>query len=61
MIEAAHSCSDRESHKAIVEAIVDCASKAGQHSVSIHNGNFFIAETPEQTRRFKESLAQVPC
>ena len=45
VIEVAHNCTDKETLKQLVDAITDYAEKTKQHSVSIHNGTFYIAET----------------
>ncbi len=59
VLEVAHSCSDKDTLLKLANAIADYASKTKQHSISIHNGSFFIAETPKLIEKLQEEFVKV--
>jgi len=60
VIEAAHSCADDKTLSKMVSAIKKYAAKADQYSVSIVNGQFFIAKTEELVRQFEQLQKTLP-
>lgn len=60
VIEVGHQCSNKKTLASLVKAIADYSSEAGQHSVSVHNGSFFIARSDELLNKYKEFAATLP-
>lgn len=54
VIEIGHRCSGKEDLSRLAKAIVGYARDTGQEAISIKNGNFFIADTPELQVAYEE-------
>jgi hypothetical protein len=56
VIEVGHECADLKDAQELADAIVEYATKAGQKSIAIHQGSFFIAETPKLQKAYEKLL-----
>ena len=60
VIEVGHRCTRPEEARAFAEAITEYAREANQSAIAIHQNDFYIAETPEMIKAFKELKEEVP-
>lgn len=54
VIEVGHSCVDKESAKKFAEAVSTYATRANQKAISVSQGNFYLADTPQIVEAFRE-------
>jgi len=60
VIEVGHRCTEPETARAFAEAIVEYAEEAKQNYISIHQNDFYIAESAEMAEAFKQLKEEVP-
>ena len=60
VIEVGHRCAEPETARAFAEAIVEYAREANQNAIAIHQTDFYIAQTPEMIKAFKELKEELP-
>lgn len=59
VIELGHNCTGDEDRRVLADAITRYAYEAGQQAVSVKNGQFYIAKSPEMLERhLLESLKE---
>ena len=54
VIELAHSCSNREDLRQMMDAIAEYAVNADQKALSIMNGHFYIAKKPHLVEKLEK-------
>jgi hypothetical protein len=59
VIEVGHRCAGLKEARELAEAIVEYATKANQQYLSVHQGSFFIARTPELLKAYENLKKQL--
>jgi len=60
VIEVGHRCAEPDTARSFAEAIIEYAEEANQDYISIHQNDFYIAESAEMAKAFKELKEEVP-
>ena len=58
VVEMAHDCTNFEEGERLARAVTAYATKAKQHSISVHQGSFYISETPEMMKALKKRFGE---